>query len=107
MSRRSIVLLIAAVHLVASVTLTVATYCLGMARFDTGAPPTSAERVIEACAQVLRFPVVTGASSAGLRFPGPTGYLPFILNSLVWAVVASVLLRPLCKLGRFLAFQRA
>ena len=68
-----------------------------------------------ACAQVLRFPLGRGSLASGLRFLRPTGYSPFIsmsllqalvglvprlvLDSLLWALVASGLLRGLLKLA--------
>ncbi len=102
MSRRSVILLLATLHLVATVALTLATINLRMDRFDTGAPPMRTERTIEACGQVLRFPIVMAAFASKLRFPGLTGYLPFILNSLLWGVAASGLFLGLRRLGRHL-----
>jgi hypothetical protein len=81
------VLLIAVAHLVVSVALIATAYALGMSRFDTGAPPGLVERVVEATARVLLFPIVTACLACGLRLPGPAQYLPFLVNGLLWAVV--------------------
>ncbi len=115
MNRWSAILLLGAVHLVATVALTFAEYGLGLARFNTDTPASITERTIVACAHVLRFPLVRGTLASGLQFLGPTGYSPFIatsllqalvglvprliLDSLLWALVASGLLRGLLKLA--------
>src|SRR4051794_26464706 len=93
MSHRTGILILAVLHLVVTDALTVAAFSLTMERFDTGESPTLTERVIEVSGRVLRFPVVSCALSIGLRLPGPTGYLPFILNSLLWANAVSWLFR--------------
>jgi|SRR6185312_14484626 len=92
MSRR-ITLVIAILHLVVSVALTATTYALSMDRFDADAPPTPAERIIEVCLQVLCFPIVRWAMASRVRFPGLIGYLPFIVNSLLWATAISWIYR--------------
>lgn len=59
-----------------------------MARFETGAPPTLSERVIDAAILILFFPVVHLARQAPHGwFSGLWGYVPFLLNSAVWAVL--------------------
>jgi hypothetical protein len=60
-----------------------------MARFDTGEPASALEQVLEALAATLMFPVVTAVLKVDRLadwFPGRTGYLPFILNSCLWAL---------------------
>ena len=99
MNRWSAFLLLGAVQFVATVALTFAEYDLGFARFGTGAPAATTERAVEACAQVLRFPLVTGTLATGLRFPGPAGSWPLLLNGLLWALVPNSLLWALVASG--------
>lgn len=60
-----------------------------MARVETGAAPTLGERAIDLAMQVLLFPLVHLARQAPQGwFPGAWGYVPFLLNSALWAMLA-------------------
>ena len=80
-----------AAHAALTVFLFLVTFNRGMSRFDTGAPPTPADNVLESASTVLIFPLGTLAMRwdlAPVFFPGLLGYLPVVANSLVWALVA-------------------
>jgi hypothetical protein len=100
MTRTVTVLILAVAQLVVSVALIATDYALGMSRFDTGAPPGLVERVVEATARVLLFPIVTACLASGLRLPGPVQYLPFLLNGLLWAMVLVRVVPSLRRLGK-------
>jgi hypothetical protein len=60
-----------------------------MARFDSGADPSSSERFLEGLSAVLNFPVFAAAirlEPAAQWFPGLLGYVPLFVNSVLWAV---------------------
>ncbi len=92
------VLLITLCHASVTFLLFLQAFGMGMARFDTGAPSTLLERVISAAATVLMYPLITPILQWRLGwlnslFPGLFGYIPFVLNSLIWALVLTYLLR--------------
>jgi hypothetical protein len=59
-----------------------------MNRFDTVASPSAFEAVIEMFATVLHFPLVSLIQVSAVRFSASwAGYIPFILNSLLWGAV--------------------
>jgi hypothetical protein len=92
--RRVVVRKLLAIAAVASVhaALSLGTFLIRfghtMARFETGAPPTLVERVIDAAILILFFPVVHLARQAPHGwFSGLWGYVPFLLNSAICAVL--------------------
>lgn len=80
------VMVIAAVHLVATLGIMLVSVTFTMGRFDSPAQPAGfIERIVDIIAFVLRFPVVYLARIVGSLFPGLLGYAPFVLNSLFWS----------------------
>jgi hypothetical protein len=75
-------------HAGASVALYLLVFGLGMARFDTGTPPSFMEGALGLLATILHSPLLT---LFGDRIPEAwwavcRGYLPFLLNSLIWVL---------------------
>jgi hypothetical protein len=100
MNRWLIILLLAIVHFIASEIFAATGFVLCMDRFDTGSlEPSLVERAIATCNEVLQFPVVTGVFQTEPMLRGLAGHLPFILNSLLWAVAILVLFRTLRRLA--------
>ena len=63
-------------------------YALSMSRFDSGADATMLEHAAKAALAVLSFPIlfVFGQVRGSEKwFPGLLGYLPLLVNSVVWA----------------------
>jgi hypothetical protein len=62
----------------------------GMDRFDTGANPTAFESLLITVQDVLFYPVVTFVvqlPSEQVRWlDGILGHIPYMLNSLLWAI---------------------
>jgi len=77
-----------AVHGALSAWLLVLAFSQGMDRFESGKPPTFAERAIEMLSDLLLSPVfkltVKSRLLSGL-LPGLLGWLPVLANSVVWA----------------------
>ena len=63
-----------------------------MHRFDTGEAATPIDDLIGAAAQLFAFPVVTLARLLPVRFPGLLGWVPFILNGLLWSSLVVLVL---------------
>jgi hypothetical protein len=62
-----------------------------MDRFDSGLPPTSADKAVEALSDFLLSPVfklMTRSILFGELFSGLLGYLPLLANSVLWAFLA-------------------
>jgi hypothetical protein len=80
---------LAAIHFIGSRVILFMLLAIGMGRFDAGTPMTSAERFLGAANTALQFPLVTLAFALPRPLPswfhGPVEYVPFILNSLLWA----------------------
>jgi hypothetical protein len=77
--------LIAASHFVLTIVLVIFTFGAGMARFDAADSPRWRETVASSAVDVLAFPVLPLLDRPSLRFPGVWGYVPFVVNSVVWA----------------------
>ena len=94
--------LIAGIHFVLTLVLVIFTFGAGMARFDMPDRPHWTETVASSVVDVLVFPVLPLLDHPSLRFPGLWGYVPFIVNSVVWAGVISTIWRLRHRLsGRF------
>jgi hypothetical protein len=89
MSARNLALFIVLTisHLLATIILLVYVFGAGMARFDTGAPAYWTERAANVALNVLSFPLVSVLLGEGTarHFTGLSGYLPFAVNSTIWA----------------------
>jgi hypothetical protein len=84
-----LVLAVALIHTAATLLVMAQLITRGMARFDSGADPSSSERFLEGLSAVLNFPVfaaVLRLEHAAKWFPGLWGYLPIFVNSVLWAV---------------------
>lgn len=86
-----------ALHAVLSVGLMVFTFSAGMDRFETGAPASWFEKSARIASNILFLPLVyplTHWAPAGIGkiFSGLLGYLPIILNSLLWGMSGAWLL---------------
>ena len=101
---RRFLLIFVPLHAAASWALFRSAFSMGMSRFDTGGPKSLLEAALETSSKVLLSPVFMAATaSARLRplFPGLLGYLPLLLNSLVWAVLVWLLAAAASRLKSF------
>ena len=82
------IILIAIAHFIVSRVLFIWSFGLGMARFDTGQPASARERTAEGASNVLDFPIrlIVDQLPPDLM-PGLIGYIPFVVNSLIWGLV--------------------
>lgn len=83
----------ASVHFVTFATLFVISLGRGMSRFDSGAGPSTLDRIADGAAAVLSFPLLPLLHALQVHIPGPTGWLLFVANSLLWGVAVWLLLR--------------
>ena len=77
-----------AVHAVLSFSLTFLAFKWTMDRFDSGLPPTFADKAVEVVSQFLISPIFKLISRSTLSrelFSGLLGYLPLLANSVLWA----------------------
>jgi hypothetical protein len=83
-----VIVIITICHAALSVLALLLSFGMGMSRFDSDVGPSIAEHILDAILVVLYSPVQTVllASAPGTWFPGLWGYLPTVVNSLVWAV---------------------
>jgi hypothetical protein len=76
-------------HFIATVTVVMKRFTMGMSRFDSGAPATSLETTLGTVQHILLFPV--GSVGVFRWFQGflhgVLGWLPIMLNSMVWATI--------------------
>jgi hypothetical protein len=87
-----LIVVLAMIQTAVSFVLSLLTFASAMHRFDNGGEPTPVEQLFSAAAQLFAFPILTLARSLELRFPGLWGWVPFILNGLVWSSVAVLVL---------------
>ena len=84
--------LLASCHLAASAAGLMASFGATMHRFDTGAPTSALDLMLDRLLTLLYFPLVHLAQLAPREwFKGPIGWLPFALNSLLfgWAIASA------------------
>jgi len=69
------------------------TFASTMHRFDTGEAATPIEQTVDVVAQLFAFPIVTATRLLPPRsFPGLWGWVPFVLNGLLWSALAVLVL---------------
>ncbi len=90
MKRFWIIAGIAVCHFILSVVAMVQSFGMGMSRFDSGAPPSPLEQFVAGAHAVLSFPVLfifMRLHGDWMRwFSGLAGYIPFVANSILWAL---------------------
>jgi len=75
-------------HLILSIGLFVFSFSLSMGRMENGAEASAFESVLKIISSILIFPL--GSLMPYLKgpmFSGLFGYLPFIINSFLWALL--------------------
>ncbi len=77
-------------HAALSMTLFLGSFGRGMARFDTGEPATTGARLLDVVAEILLWPLFApladwGGPWTNSVFAGLLGYVPLLLNSVIWA----------------------
>ena len=88
MKKILIVLALAAFHFALSFAFFQLSFAGAMGRFDAARESSILERVVDGIAYLLLFPLVQLAVRAGGGWmTGALGYVPFILNSLLWATM--------------------
>ena len=86
MKRILIILALAVVHFALSFAFFLLSFAGGMSRFDGAHESSILDRVVDGIAYVLLFPLVQFAVRAGGGWmTGALGYVPFVLNSLLWS----------------------
>jgi hypothetical protein len=104
MRRPFYILGIAVIHFILNRAIFFMLFATGMDRFDAGGPTTQSELVLEAANSILQFPLVTLVYGLPRPLPswfyGPVEYVPFILNSLLWAAGLYLLATALRKAAR-------
>ena len=86
---RTTFLVVFPVHLAVTVFCLVRSFGLSMSRFDSGQPATRSEKLLTFASETLSFPLGHLAKGIDPEFlPGLVGWLPFIANSALWALVA-------------------
>jgi len=65
---------------------------MGMSRLDSGPPGMPGEHVLSRAAEIMMWPLITPLLHWQPKlfyraFPGLLGYIPLLLNSLIWALV--------------------
>lgn len=88
---------VAAGHFVAHVAALTIVIGRGLARFDHGGDPTLAERLFEACATLLQFPLVLLVRSLPVGGSGQWGWLILLANSVLWGVAATAVWRLMAR----------
>lgn len=72
-------------HLLVTVISFLISFGSSMSRFDTGAAASVGERVASLTFEVLHWPIVPLCMVLPIPLPGLIGWLPFLLNSALWA----------------------
>jgi hypothetical protein len=92
MTLRSVLIVggITVAHAALSFLLFMAAFGASMGRFDSGEAATAGERILDFVAEILLWPLFAplthwGGRSVDAVFPGVLGYIPLLLNSLLWA----------------------
>lgn len=78
--------LLALAHFGASLACTLARFNSAVYLYATGASPSIGDVLLDRCQKLLQFPLVPVAQWAPPdAFPGLFGWIPFAMNSLLWA----------------------
>ena len=95
------VLVFAIVHAVAGIAALMVSFNMGMARFETGMVAGSLEGAVDLASKVLLWPLFIGVAHPWMAqlLPGPLGYVPIALNSLLTGVVTLALVRSVQNRG--------
>ncbi|MFC1498342.1 hypothetical protein ACFLS1_07735 [Verrucomicrobiota bacterium] len=79
---------IAVLHFFITGAIMLVNFSMGMSRFDSGESISILEHVLDIICKILIFPIVTLFLHINAKvLPAPLGWIPFILNSLLWAGV--------------------
>jgi hypothetical protein len=101
---RKYLLFFVPLHAGLSLALFLSAFSMGMHQFDTGAPDSLLQTVVEASSDLLLSPAFTAVVESGrLRplFPGLLGYFPLFLNSAVWALLVWAAVVAVSRLSAF------
>ena len=89
MKRTGVIVGLAIVHFTASGVVFFLAMGNSSARWDAAVGPTIGSKVLDGAAAVMMFPIVTAAFALpGSLFAGLAGWLPFVVNSVLWAHIA-------------------
>ena len=92
-------------HFGLTIVLSIMDLSAGMSRFDTGANPTMGNNVLHFVTTMLRWPIFEplfkwGGRLASQLFSGILGYIPMLLNSLVWGILGWIIIDKVMKKRR-------
>lgn len=87
MKKKVYLVVITALHFILTIGLMLFSFSEVMSRFDDGIPPTVKTHLFYTGMSILSFPIVSLARLGPSIYPGLLGYIPYILNSLLWAFV--------------------
>jgi hypothetical protein len=92
MKRQFPTILITIGHATLTCLLFLQSFRMGLSRFDSGAPAMPGERVLNGVVEIMMLPLLTPLQHwrpelLNHLFPGLFGYIPLLLNSMIWAIV--------------------
>ena len=92
MKRQMPIILITIGHAALTMIMFLQSFRMGMSRFDSGATVALGERVLNGAVTIMMWPLITPLllwrpNRLNQIFSGLLGYIPLLLNSLVWALV--------------------
>jgi hypothetical protein len=92
MKRQISIILITIGHATLTWLLFLQSFRMGMSRFDSGVPIALGERVLNGAVAIMMWPFITPLllwwpNRLNHLFSGLLGYIPLLLNSLIWALV--------------------
>lgn len=90
MKRAIAILAITAIHLLIT-RIVIALTEMRVAAVAFGDPASFSSSLLVAATKVLSFPIITLSFYSRQWYPGNLVYIPFVLNSLVWAAVVYLL----------------
>jgi uncharacterized membrane protein len=87
MKKFGIIILIAVIHFVLSVSIIAVTASIGSTLPPGQAQPSLGLKTLVLATKILHFPIISQAFFSRQWFPGSWIYIPMLVNSLLWAVV--------------------
>lgn len=94
-----------AIHMAACFLAILVTFGQEIKRFETGDPEPMIQRVAEVIGLILLSPIDTWLDTLPVQayFPGLLGYIPMMMNSLLWGIVVWLIAAAITRIS----FRRA
>ena len=92
MKKFKILISLTLIHATISVILFLKSFTYGMNSFETGEFPSVSGKILELISTIFLCPLFYPLSKWGGKgthniFPGLLGYIPLIINSIIWAII--------------------